>query len=455
MVVFCQVAFRRKSCSNLHDSALQCYWMCQLFGQKSRWGVVSLPFHMPVLGAQRLAKWLSGWKERMSLLVVAEACAPSMLTEIALKQGHCWEEIMLVAMEVTWESQGGLRWSLRSPRGLLKHSLSSGDARAPSVSLAEAKRRARAWQGVCLCGLDHHKVVSCGVCVCFLFLVLAAKKVVCEWMREPYACVRMAVHVSYVTQPLSTRKQPSVQQRGGTSSILRKDTYLFWRLSGSQWLSKYFVNAAIGQSCPSTHASTHRASTRTATRWPRLRRSSSNFFWTAWTFFYLCHRDAAITLTPTTISHSWLVWLSLCSGWDERPGLSKELGWPPSPSPPARSYRFTVVKLLLKAARLCPSLATRVIRGHTPNPNFLWSVEDCEEKLPCPHANGERLGHSLRFRSLGLLTSQVIVQSKIRRDVGRCHGEQEGRIDVGFFANFIVGKDKSMVKFSFLGVLAL
>ena len=29
--------------------------------------------------------------------------------------------------------------------------------------------------------------------------------------------------------------------------------------------------------------------------------------------------------------------------------------------------------------------------------------------------------------------SQGIAQSKIGRDVGRCHGEQEGRIDVGFF----------------------
>ena len=67
----------------------------------------------------------------------------------------------------------------------------------------------------------------------------------------------------------------------------------------------------------------------------------------------------------------------------------------------------------------------------------------------------ERLGRNLRFRSLGLTASQVIARSKIGRDVGRCHGEQEGRIDVGFFANFIVGKDKSMVKFSFWGTCPL
>ena len=89
------------------------------------------------------------------------------------------------------------------------------------------------------------------------------------------------------------------------------------------------------------------------------------------------------------------------------------------------------------------------------HPNHKLSLEDCEEELPCPHAYGERLGRSLRFRSLGLTASQVIAQSKIGRDVGRCHGEQEGRIDVGFFVNFIVGKDNSMVKFPFWGVLAL
>ena len=83
------------------------------------------------------------------------------------------------------------------------------------------------------------------------------------------------------------------------------------------------------------------------------------------------------------------------------------------------------------------------------------SLEDCEEERPCPHAYGERLHCSLRFRFLGLRTSQINAQSKIGCDVGRSHGEQEGRIDVGFFANFIVGKDRSMVKFSFLGVLAL
>ena len=65
-----------------------------------------------------------GWGERMSLLVVARACAPSMLTKIAMKQGHCWEESLLVAMEVTWESQGGLRRRLPSPRGLPTYSLS-------------------------------------------------------------------------------------------------------------------------------------------------------------------------------------------------------------------------------------------------------------------------------------------------------------------------------------------
>ena len=47
------------------------------------------------------------------------------------------------------------------------------------------------------------------------------------------------------------------------------------------------------------------------------------------------------------------------------------------------------------------------------------------------------------------------MQSKIGHYVRCSHREQEGRTDVGFFADFIVGKDKSMVKFSFLGALAL
>ena len=59
IVVFCRVAIRCKLCSNLHDGALSCYWMCQIIGQKSRWGVVSLLFHLMTPGAQRLAKWLS------------------------------------------------------------------------------------------------------------------------------------------------------------------------------------------------------------------------------------------------------------------------------------------------------------------------------------------------------------------------------------------------------------
>ena len=262
----------------------------------------------------------------------------------------------------------------------------------------------------------------------------------------------MAVHVSSVTQAQSTRKQPTDQQRGGTSSIFRTDTYLFWRLSGSHRLSKYFVNAT-SRTVLSKHTRSkawciHMHCKPVAPSSPQ----QQHFFWIAWTFFYLCQRDTAITFPPTTISHSWLVWLSLCSGVDELIGLSKELGWPPSPSPPARSYGFAVVKFLFKAERLFPSLVT----SHSgPYTQSKLSLEYCEEELPCPHAYGERLGRSFRLRSLRLTASQVIAQLEIGRDVGSCHSEQEGRIVVGFFANFIVRKDKSMVKFSFSGVLAL
>ena len=85
---------------------------------------------------------------------------------------------------------------------------------------------------------------------------------------------------------------------------------------------------------------------------------------------------------------------------------------------------------------MCPSLATRVIRGHTPNPNFLWkTAKKSFLVLSC-----ERLDRSLRFRSLGLTASQVIAQSKIGRDVGRCHGQQEERIDIGFFCKLHCGE---------------
>ena len=96
------------------------------------WGVVSLLFHLPTLGAQRLAKWLSRMRRED---VVARACAPCMLTKIALKQRHCQEESLLVAMEVTRESQGGLRRRLTAipTRFANTQSVESGDARPASA----------------------------------------------------------------------------------------------------------------------------------------------------------------------------------------------------------------------------------------------------------------------------------------------------------------------------------
>ena len=77
---------------------------------------------------------------------------------------------------------------------------------------------------------------------------------------------------------MSTRKQPSDQQRGGTSSILRKGTYLFDGYPGRSGSQNILSMPHRGQSCPSTHAPTHRASTRTASRWSLLHRHSSFFF---------------------------------------------------------------------------------------------------------------------------------------------------------------------------------
>ena len=96
-----------------------------------------------------------------------------------------------------------------------------------------------------------------------------------------------------------------------------------------------------------------------------------------------------------------------------------------------------------RRVRFCPSLASRVIVGHSSNTNFLWKTA----KKSClvfmhAYAYGERLQRSLRFQTLGLTTSQVIVQSKIGRDFGRCHGMQEGKSHVWFCACWCKGHEK-------------
>ena len=209
--------------------------------------------------------------------------------------------------------------------------------------------------------------------------------------------------------------------------------------------------------CPSanTSARAHRACTRTASQQPLLC-SSGIFFRTTQTFFSPCHRDAAIPPTSMAISQPWLVWLSLCSGWDEPPGLSKEPpGWPPSPSPPARSYRFAAVKFFFKAVRLCLFLATRVIRAIHPTQTFSGrrrrtaSLSSCL----CP-----KTAPQLAFSVVGTsyVTGHCAIENWPRH---RAMSRPEGRYDRRqVFANFIVGKDKdtvkSMVNFSFLGALA-
>ena len=133
------------------------YWMCQLFGQ-SHDGSSFLAFSLADLrGAATREVAVADRGERMSLLVVARdrGCAPSMLTKKSLKQGHCWEEVivetMIMAMKVTWVSQGGLRRRLPSPRGLLTHSLSSGDVRP--VSACQRRREEREREKVSVCAI--------------------------------------------------------------------------------------------------------------------------------------------------------------------------------------------------------------------------------------------------------------------------------------------------------------
>ena len=94
-------------------------------------------------------------------------------------------------------------------------------------------------------------------------------------------------------------------------------------------------------------------------------------------------------------SHSWLFWLSLCSGWGELPSLSNE-----SPGGHLRLHRFLVFKFLFKVVRFCLPLATRLIRGPTPNPNFLWRICAEQHSEPCPHAYVGKLHRHLCCRSL-------------------------------------------------------
>ena len=177
--------------------------------------------------------------------------------------------------------------------------------------------------------------------------------------------------------------------------------------------------------------------------------SRGSVFRTAWTFFYLCQRDAAITPSPTTMFHSWLVWLSASAlaEMSSQASPSEPPGWPPSPSPPARSYHLAVVKFLFKAVRLCLPLATRVIRGYTPYPNFLWKTAKKSVLVLIPRAK-DCTSASI-FWSLELSTSHVIAQSKIDREVGRCHDEREGRINVGFLQTSLWGKTSRYVKVLF------
>ena len=417
--VFTQVG--REECS-----VLSCCYSAQIVFLSSRWCFVvlldvSITRTKVPMGSSFLAFSLAdpqpacsdsqsgcrGCGERMSLLVVAWGCAPSMLTKIALNQGQCWEESLLVAMEVTWESQGGLRRRLPSPRGLLTHSLSSGDAHPESV-LAEAKRTARAWGGIYLCSLGHQKVVPCSVSVCFLLLVLAAKKAVCEWVHE--VCVRVAVHVHVSCVTISTvYKKTTDQQCGGTSSIFQMHTCFDGHLghTGSQ---NSLSMSHQGQPCPSTYTPTHCASTHvkpvapsspqqrhrlqdsmdfllslskgrsnntyTNDNVPLVTRLAQPLLWLRWaprplqgaswvTTFALIHRRLGLTASPSSIS---------CSKWQGCVRLS----------------------------------SLESLQAIHPTQTFSG---DCEGKLPSPHAYGERLHRSLHFRSLGLTTSQVIAQS--------------------------------------------
>ena len=115
------------------------------------------------------------------------------------------------------------------------------------------------------------------------------------------------------------------------------------------------------QPCSSTHAPTHPVSTRTASRWPLLRRSSGNVFRTAWTFYFLSGtqqlhlqqrqcptRDSsgstsALAEMSSQASSRSLLGDHLCL--HHRPGLP-----PPPPSSNSCSKRWGCVRLSLLEA---------------------------------------------------------------------------------------------------------
>ena len=163
-------------------------------------------------------------------------------------------------------------------------------------------------------------------------------------------------------------------------------------------------------------------------------------------FTDLFHRHAAATLTPATISHSWPVWLNLCSGWDEHPGLSREpSGWPPS-----RSYRFVFVKLLIKTdikvvSVSCPRVIREVIHlTHTVSWRSLQNSifflmpksEDCT--ADCVFGAWENYG-----------TGHCVIEDRPWCRAQSWWSGREDRRRVFFFANFILGRRKSMVNFVF------
>ena len=279
MVVFCRVAIRRKSCSNLHDGALQCRWMCEIFGQESRWGAVSLPFHMPTLGAQRLAKWLL----RMRREDVRHC---SSWLELVLRGGNCFEARSLLRRDYGRGDGSYMRKPGRTSKAtaiptMLAHTQCAEWRCSPSVSLAEAKRRARALEGICLCGLGHHIQSGAVRARVSSFSFSGQKRKWCanECVNGMRACVwlYMSAAKHKLCRQENNRQMSSMEEYPPFSGKIHTCFDGYPGRSDSQNINVLSMPHR-GQSCPSTHAPTHRASTRTQGGGPFFAAAAAFFF---------------------------------------------------------------------------------------------------------------------------------------------------------------------------------
>ena len=231
-------------------------------------------------------------------------------------------------------------------------------------------------------------------CGCFLFLVLAAKKVVCAWVREIYICVRMAVHVTCVT--ISTVNKKKNRQ---ISSVEEHAPFfgLFWWLSESHRLSKYSVNAtSIEDSLVQTHGPQNIVH-------PHALQVGCPFFSSAATLSSGQHGLPVMFVIATQQSH-----LHQCPTRDLSGPASSLAGMSSHGQASTRNLMgehlrlHSPVGLTLRRRRILVQSGKVVSVSRHKSHWRLYTQPNLspEDQLPSPHANGKRLHPSLRLWSL-------------------------------------------------------